>query len=71
VTKFYEMLHDKQSVGVPVHEVAADDNRFSSENQVIESWPIVQAYGLDIVGNGFFGMKHRVTVIREQLEYIY
>jgi len=71
VTKFYEMVHDKQAVGVPVRELAADETRYPDEKQVIESWPIIQAYGLDIVGNGFFGMKHRITVVRDQLERIY
>ena len=85
VTKFCEMVHDKQAMGVPVRELAADETRYADEKQVIESWPIIQAYGLDskssffllvavslifflcplVVGNGFFGMKHRVTIIRE------
>ena len=47
VTKFFEMLHDKQAVGIPVREIASDETRYRTENQVIESWPIIQAYGLD------------------------
>ena len=47
VTKFFEMIHDKQTIGVPVRAVAAGDTRYSDEKQVIESWPIIQAYGLD------------------------
>ena len=47
VTKFYEMVHDKPSVGLPVREIAQDETRYTSEKQVIESWPIIQAYGLD------------------------
>ena len=47
VTKFFEMLHDKQAVGIPVREIASDETRYTTENQVIESWPIIQAYGLD------------------------
>jgi len=31
VTKFYEMLHDKQSVGVPVRQLASDETKFASE----------------------------------------
>ena len=71
VAKFYEMIHDKQTIGVPVRAIKEDETRYTDEKQVIESWPIVQAYGLDIVGNGFFGMKHHVVVVREQLEKIY
>jgi hypothetical protein len=47
VSKFYEMIHDKQAIGVPVREVAADEKRFADDRQVIETWPIIQAYGLD------------------------
>ena len=47
VAKFFEMVHDKQTVGVPVREITANDTRFSDEKQLIESWPIIQAYGLD------------------------
>lgn len=53
---------------MPVRSLAADEKRFTHEKQVMETWPIIQAYGLDIVGNGFFGMKHQVVIIREQLE---
>lgn len=31
VTKFYEMLHDKQSVGVPVRQLASDETKFAGE----------------------------------------
>ena len=41
------MLHDKLSVGVPVRALAADETKLGSEKQIIESWPIIQAYGLD------------------------
>ena len=47
VTKFYEMVHDKQAVGVPVREIAEGETRYPNEKQLIESWPIIQAYGLD------------------------
>ena len=47
VTKFYEMVHDKPTIGVPVRAIAANETRYADEKQVIESWPIVQAYGLD------------------------
>ena len=47
VAKFYEMVHDKQTIGVPVRAIKHDETRYADEKQVIESWPIVQAYGLD------------------------
>lgn len=47
VTKFYEMVHDKQTVGVPVSPITAGDARYSDWRQKIESWPLIQAYGLD------------------------
>ena len=47
VTKFYEMVHDKLTIGLPVGPVTAIDSRFIDERQKIESWPIIQAYGLD------------------------
>ena len=47
VAKIYEMLHDKQAVGVPVRPLNEDEHKLGSEKQIIESWPIIQAYGLD------------------------
>lgn len=38
---------------------------------MIEKWPILQSYGLDIVGEGFFTMKHNVKNIRDELNSIY
>ena len=41
VSKFYEMVHDKQAIGVPVREVPADDKRYADDRQVIETWPLI------------------------------
>lgn len=38
---------------------------------MIEKWPICQSYGLDLVGQGFFTMKHNIQNIREDLNAIY
>jgi hypothetical protein len=38
---------------------------------MIEKWPICQAYGLDLVGDGFFTMKHMVRNIRDEMNAIY
>jgi hypothetical protein len=65
MTKFYEMVHDKKSIGMPVREITTDDKKFSKESQIVELWPLIQAYGLDMVGNGFFTMKHRFQCIRD------
>jgi hypothetical protein len=32
---------------------------------------LIQAYGLDVVGNGFFTMKHKWLNVREDLAPIY
>lgn len=65
MVKFYEMLHDKKVVGLPARAVRKfKDFDFDSEMQMVEMWPIIQAYGLDIVGNGFFTMKHKYQNIK-------
>lgn len=46
VAKFYEMVHDKKAVGMPVRKVTNED-LVDSETQLLEKWPIIQAYGLD------------------------
>jgi len=47
VSKFYEMIHDKPVVGMPVHQPTLVDYKANSEAQLVEQWPLVQAYGLD------------------------
>lgn len=71
VAQFYEMVHDKQVIGLPARELRKDDYRLDSEVQMVEKWPIIQAYGLDLVGNGFFTLKHKFTNLRGQLNKIY
>ena len=46
VAKFYEMIHDKKAVGMPVRRVSSNDYG-ATEEQIIERWPLVQAYALD------------------------
>lgn len=46
VAKFYEMVHDKKSIGMPVRKLAINDY-LAGEAQVVEKWPLIQAYGLD------------------------
>lgn len=38
---------------------------------MVERWPIIQAYGLDIIGGGFFTMKHSFRNLRDELDQIY
>jgi hypothetical protein len=38
---------------------------------MIEKWPIIQAYGLDMVGGGFFTMKHQFVNVRDELDHMY
>jgi hypothetical protein len=58
VTRFYEMLFDKKAVGMPVRKIRKNSDFVAIESQLVEKWPIIQAYGLDMVGGGFFTMKH-------------
>ena len=40
VARFYEMIHDKKRVGVPVRTLTNDDY-VADEQQLIEKWPII------------------------------
>jgi hypothetical protein len=40
------MVHDKKAIGVPVRKLTVSDY-IGSEAQLLEKWPLVQAYGLD------------------------
>lgn len=70
VARFYEMVHDKKVIGMPVRKLTLQDY-VQSEAQMIEKWPIIQAYGLDMVGGGFFTMKHQFVNVREELDLMY
>lgn len=71
IGKFFEMVHDKKSVGVPVRKVSTTKDVQYHESELIELWPMIQAYGLDMVGNGFFTMKHNFVNIRDDMTAIY
>ena len=64
------MVSDKPTIGLPAKELTELDT-FKNELVMIEKWPICQSYGLDIVGEGFFTMKHSVKNVREALNMIY
>jgi hypothetical protein len=63
------MVQDKRVIGMPCRQIKESDLRsFSSEAQMVEKWPMIQAYGLDMVGGGFFTMKHSFRCLREELD---
>ena len=51
VSKFFEMVHDKPIVGMPVRAISDKDYKYSKEFEIVESWPLIQAYGLDSKSN--------------------
>ena len=71
VARFYEMIHDKKKIAMPCRKLDPASDFVTSESQMVEKWPIIQAYGLDMVGNGFFTMKHQLKCIRDPLDAIY
>lgn len=46
IAKFYELLHDKGAIGMAVQE-PIDLSLKGQETRIVESWPLIQAYGLD------------------------
>jgi hypothetical protein len=46
ISRFYEMVHDKKVIGMPVRRLTNKDY-VPNEAQMVEKWPIIQAYGLD------------------------
>jgi hypothetical protein len=41
------MIQDKPSVAMPVHALDKDDFGAKNDSQIVETWPLIQAYGLD------------------------
>lgn len=46
VSKFYEFVHDKSVIGLSTQQ-PLDQSLQGQETRIIETWPIIQAYGLD------------------------
>jgi hypothetical protein len=46
ISRFYEMVHDKRTIGMPVRRLSNKDY-VATEALMVEKWPIIQAYGLD------------------------
>ena len=47
VAKFLEMVFDKPSIAMPVHAIDETDFGAKTSQDIIEMWPLIQAYGLD------------------------
>jgi hypothetical protein len=47
MTKFYEMVHDKIHIAMPIRAIDKTDRRAKNEKELVETWPLIQAYGLD------------------------
>ena len=45
VGKFYEFVHDKPVIGMSVQK--PDPISKYDEKRTVETWPLIQAYGLD------------------------
>lgn len=45
VGKFYEFVHDKPVIGMSVQK--PDPMSKYDEKRTVETWPLIQAYGLD------------------------
>jgi hypothetical protein len=41
MSRFYEMIHDKKSIGMPVRRLNPTKDFVSSEKEIIEKWPII------------------------------
>ena len=46
ISKFYELVHDKPVIGMTVQR-PLDEKLQGQETRIIETWPMIQAYGLD------------------------
>ena len=68
VSRFYEMVFDKKRIGMPIRNLRQYKDFVNSELELVEKWPLIQAYGLDMVGGGFFTMKHQLRNLRDNLD---
>ena len=57
ITKFFERTFGRKRIGVPL--------RRKEKNNIleVEKWPLISAYGLDLLGEGFFTLKHEIVDI--------
>jgi hypothetical protein len=57
ITKFLEKTFKRKRVGVPLLRKEKNDI------MEVEKWPLISAYGLDLLGEGFFTLKHEIVDI--------
>ena len=62
------MVFDKKRIGMPIRNLRQYKDFVNSELELVEKWPLIQAYGLDMVGGGFFTMKHQLKNLRDSLD---
>ena len=41
MSRFYEMVHDKKSIGMPVRRISPKSDFVTNEKEIIEKWPII------------------------------
>jgi hypothetical protein len=41
VSRFYEFVHDKKAVGMPVRALRESDKKFKNDLELIEKWPMI------------------------------
>jgi hypothetical protein len=60
IAKFMEHSYKVKKIGVPLLQ--------KEKNNIleIEKWPLVTAYGLDMLGEGFFTLKHDIVDINSE-----
>ena len=57
ISKFFESIKNNKKVGIPLKPKEKIDII------ELEKWPLINAYGLDLLGEGFFTMKHNIEDI--------
>ena len=57
ISKFYDSIKTHKNVGIPLKP------KEKINIVELEKWPLINAYGLDLIGEGFFTMKHNVIDI--------
>ncbi len=60
ITKFLEKTFKLKRVGVPLLRKEKNDI------MEVEKWPLISAYGLDLLGEGFFTLKHEIVDITSE-----
>lgn len=60
ISKFYEKINSFKNIGIPLS--AKERNNIVE----LEKWPLINAYGLDLIGVGFFTMKHEIKDISQE-----